>query len=78
MPARTTLCHILGIRILIVMRNNSSGFKPKDNSLWLRVNKFKYKALRFKHKGSRDRKLLAWMLMSSSIESLLRCIASSV
>ena len=61
MPAHTSSCHILGIRILIViMLNNSS-------SLWLRVNKLKYKVLRLKLKGSRDKKLLAWMLMSLSI-----------
>ena len=61
MLAHTSSCHILGIRILIViMLNNSS-------SLWLRVNKLKYKVLRLKLKGSRDKKLLAWMLMSLSI-----------
>ena len=42
------------------MLNNSS-------SLWLRVNKLKYKVLRLKLKGSEDRKLLAWMLLSLSI-----------
>ena len=52
--------HILGIRILIViMLNNCS-------SLWLKVNKLKYKVLGLRLKGSRDRKLLAWMLMSLS------------
>ena len=53
MPARMSLCHTLAIRILIViMRNNSSNLRSKGNSLWLRVNKFKYKALKFKHKHS--------------------------
>ena len=61
MPARMSSCHILGIRILtVIMLNNSS-------SLWLRVNKLKYKVLRLKLKGSRDKKLLVWMLMSLSI-----------
>ena len=68
MPARTRLCHTLGIRILtVIMRNNFSNLRPKGNSLRLRVNKFKCKALRLKLKGSRDEKSLAWMLMSSSI-----------
>ena len=69
MPARTSLCHTLGIRTLIViMRNNSSNLRFKDNSLWLRVNKFKYKALRLRLKDSQDNKLLARTLMSWSIE----------
>ena len=55
-----SLCHILGIRTLtIIMHNNSS-------SLQLKVNKLKYKVLRLRLKGSQDRKLLAWMLMSLS------------
>ena len=79
MPRHTSLCHILGIIILIVlMHNNSSSFKPKDKSLWLRVNKFKYMALRLKLKGRQDKESLEWMLMSSLIESLLLCRASSV
>ena len=46
-------CHTLGIRILtIIMRNNSSNLRSKDNSLPLRVNKFKYKAIRLRLKGS--------------------------
>ena len=49
------------------MRNNFSNLRPKGNSLRLRVNKFKCKALRLKLKGSRDEKSLAWMLMSSLI-----------
>ena len=41
-----SLCHILGIRILtVIMHNNSS-------SLWLMVNKLKYKVLRLNLKGS--------------------------
>ena len=55
-----SLCHILGIRILtVIMHKNSS-------SLWLKVNKLKYKVLKLILKGGRDRKLLAWMLMSLS------------
>jgi hypothetical protein len=58
MLARINSCHILGIRILIViMLNNSS-------SLWLRVNQSKYKDLKLRLKGSRDKKLSAWMLKS--------------
>ena len=34
------------------------------SSLWLKVNKLKYKVLRLKLKGSRDWMFLAWMLMS--------------
>ena len=69
MPARTSLYHTLGIRILtIIMCNNSSNLRSKDNSLPLRVNKFKYKAIRLRLKGHRDNKSLAWMLMSSSIK----------
>jgi hypothetical protein len=49
------------------MRNNSSNLGSKDNSLWLRVNKFKCKALRLRLKGSRDEKSLAWMLMGLSL-----------
>ena len=61
MPACTSPCHILGIRILtVIMHNNSS-------SLWLKVNKLKYKVLKLILKGGRDRKLLAWMLMNLSI-----------
>ena len=62
MPAHTSSCHILGIRILtVVMHINSS-------SLQLRINESKCKDLKLKLKGSQDKKLLAWMLMSSSIE----------
>ena len=69
MPVHTSSCHTLGIRILIViMCNNSSNLRFKDNSLWLRVNKFKYKALKLRIKSSRHKKSLAWMLMSLSIE----------
>ena len=69
MPAHMSSCHILGIRILtIIMRNNSSNLRSKDNSLPLRVNKFKYKALKLRIKGSRDKKSLTWMLMNSSME----------
>ena len=58
MLARTSLCHTLGIRILtVIMHNNSSNLR-------LKVSKLKYKVLRLK--GSQDRKLLAWMLMSLS------------
>ena len=72
MPARMSLCHILGIRILtVIMHSNSSNLRSKDNSLRLRVHKFKYKALMLRLKGRQDNKSLAWMLMSSSIESLL-------
>jgi hypothetical protein len=64
MPAHTSLCHTLGIRILtVIMRNNSSHLKSKDNILRLRVDKFKYRALRLRLKGSLDKKSLAWMLM---------------
>ena len=53
MLARTSFCHTLGIRIVtVIMRNNSSNLKSKNNGLWLRVNKFKYKALRLRLKGS--------------------------
>ena len=69
MPAHTSSCHILGTRILIViMHSNSSNLRSKDNSLQLRVDKFKYMALRLRLKGSQDKKSLAWMLMSSSIK----------
>ena len=68
MPARTSSRHTLSIRILtVIMRNNSSSLRSKDNSLRLRVNKFKHKALKLKLKGSQEEKSLAWMLMSSSI-----------
>ena len=74
MPTHMSLCCILGTRTLIVtMHNNFSSFKPtdsnlrfKDNSLWLRVNKFKHKALRLRLKGSQDKKLPAWMMKSLS------------
>ena len=46
MPARMSLCHILGIRILIVIMHNNS------NSLRFKVNKLKYKVLRLRLKGS--------------------------
>ena len=53
MPTHMTSCHTLGIRILIViMRNNFSNLRFKDNSLRLKVNKFKYKALRLRLKGN--------------------------
>ena len=75
MPAHMSLCHTLGIRIrTVIMHSNFSSFKPRDsniglkgNSLRLRVNRFKYKVLRLRLKGSQDEKSLAWMLMSSSI-----------
>ena len=44
-----------------------SSFRFKDNSLRLKVNRFRHKALKPKPKDSQDRKLLAWMLMSLSI-----------
>ena len=57
MPARMNSCHILGTRIVTVIMHNNS------NSLWLKVNKLKYKVLRLRLrlrlKSSRDRKLLA-------------------
>jgi hypothetical protein len=67
MLVHMSFCHILGTRILIVIiHNNFSSFKPKDNNLRfmcnnlrLRVNNFKYKALRLRPKDSRDNKLLA-------------------
>ena len=60
MPARTSLCHILGTRIsIIIMHNNFSSFWPRDNnlrsnynSLRLRVNSSKYKALRLRCKDN--------------------------
>jgi hypothetical protein len=60
-------CHTLGIKILtIIIRSSFSNFRPrgnklksKVNSLWLKVNKVKHKALRLMLKGSRDNKLLA-------------------
>ena len=62
MPAHMSFCHILGSRILIViMYNNFSrdnNLRFKHNSLRLRVNNFKYKALRLKPKFSQDNKLL--------------------
>ena len=62
MPVYMSLCHIPGIRTLtVIMHSNSS-------SLWLRINKSKYKDLKLKLKGSRDKKLLAWMLKSLSTE----------
>ena len=64
MPAHTSSCHILGIRILTVIM--LSNFRPKGKCLRLRINKFKYKDLKLRLKGSRDKKLLAWMLMSFS------------
>jgi hypothetical protein len=62
-----TFCHILGTRILIIIvHNNFSSFRSrdnnlkfKDNSLKLRVNNFKFMALKLKSKVSRDNKLLA-------------------
>ena len=69
MPAHTSLCYTLVIRILtVIMRNNSSNLRSKVNILRLRVDKFKYRALRLRLKGSRDKKLLAWMLMNFSTE----------
>ena len=68
MPAHMSSCHILGIRILtVIMLSNFSSFKPKSRCLWLKINKFKYKDLKLRLKGSRDSKLSAWMLMSLSI-----------
>jgi hypothetical protein len=60
MPTHMSSCHILGTRILIVIMHNNSS------SLRFMVNKLKYKVLRLRLKSSRDRKLLAWMLMSLS------------
>ena len=62
MPIHTSSCHILGTRILIVIM--LSIFKPKGKCLRLRINKFKYKDLKLRLMGSRDKKLLVWMLMS--------------
>ena len=46
MPACMNSCHILGIRTLtIIMHSNSS-------SLWVRINKSKYKDLKLRLKGS--------------------------
>ena len=60
MPTHMSSYHILGIRTLTVIMHNNS------NSLWLRINKSKYKDLKLRLKGSRDKKLLAWMLKSLS------------
>ena len=65
MPAHMSSCHILGIRTLIVIMHNNS------NSLWLRINRFKYKDLKLRLKDSLDKKLLAWMLKSLSTGKLL-------
>ena len=67
MPTHTNFYHILGIRILIIIIHSSfSNFRPrgsplrsKDNSVRLRVNKFKFKALRLRLEDSQDNKLLA-------------------
>ena len=40
------------------MFNNFSSFKPKGKCLWFKINKFKYKDLKLKLKGNRDKKLL--------------------
>ena len=61
MLVHMSLWHISGIRTLTVIMHISSS------SLRLRINKLKYKDLKLKLKGSRDKKLLAWMLMSLSI-----------
>jgi hypothetical protein len=52
--------------LTIIIRSTINDFRPrgnklksKVNSLWLRDNKFKHKALRLRLKGSRDNKLLA-------------------
>jgi hypothetical protein len=66
MPAHTSSCRNLGIKILInIIHNRFSSLRPmgsnlkfKDNSLWLRVSNFKYKALRLRFKYSQDNKLL--------------------
>jgi hypothetical protein len=60
-------CRTLGIIILtIIIRSSFSNFRPrgiklksKVNSLWLRINSFKHKALMLVLKGGRDNKLLA-------------------
>ena len=65
MPTHMSSCHTLGIRILIIIMHYNSS------SLWLKVNKLKYKDLRLRLMGSRDRKSLAWMLMNLSIGALL-------
>jgi hypothetical protein len=46
MPAHMSLCHILGIRTLIVIMHSNSS------SLRLRINKCKYKDLKFRLKDS--------------------------
>ena len=67
MLAPMSSCHILGIRILtVIMLSNFSSFRPKGKCLWLRISKFKYKDLKLRLKGSRDKKLLAWTLISLS------------
>ena len=65
MPAHTSSCHTLGIKILITTMFNS--YKFKDNSLRLRVNKLKHKDPKSRPQDNRDRKPLAWMLMNSPI-----------
>jgi len=60
MPAHMSSCHTLCIKILAIMIHGSfSNFRPrgnklksKVNSLWLKVIKFKYKALKLKFKSS--------------------------
>ena len=49
------------------MHSNFSSFRPKGKCLWLKINKFKYKGLKLRLKSNRDKKLLAWTLMSLSI-----------
>ena len=79
MPEHMSFYHILSTKIvMVIIHNNFSSFRPRDsnlmfkcNNLRLRINSFKYKALRLRFKGSRDKKSLAWMLVSSSIELLL-------
>ena len=61
MLVHMSLCHILGIRTLIIIMHVNSS------SLQLRINRSKYKDLRLRLKGNQDKKLLAWMLKSLSI-----------
>ena len=62
MPVHMSLCHISGIRTLTVIIHS------KSSSVRLRINKSKYKDLKLRLKGSRDKKLPAWMLKSLSTE----------
>ena len=60
MLVHMSLCHILGIRTLAIIMGS------KSSSLWIRIKKSKYKDLRLRLKGSRDKNSLAWMLKSLS------------